>query len=153
MKTLAELNAELDALNATMNDETDDSPEILAAQERLFAEIAAAEAADLPSLSAKELTAHFQKCAPGVILPKGLAKAAIIKRIEALDPLPPLPPASTESDTATQPEATPAAEPAEFSVAAYARQYGLDGRELRKQLRAAGLRAPYTVEQVEKVIR
>ena len=52
-----------------------------------------------------------------------------------------------------EPTPAPAAEPEAFSVAAYAKQHGLDGRELRKKLRADGLRAPYTLEQVEKVIK
>jgi hypothetical protein len=143
MKTLADLYAELDAFNLTLNDENEDTPELLATQERLFAEIAAAEAADLPSLSAKELVAHFQKRAPGQHLPKGLAKAALIARINQLPPL-----------AAPEPEPTPAAsgEPEAFSAASYAAAHGLDGRELRKKLRAAGLKAPYTLEQVEKVI-
>ena len=128
MTNLANLYAELDALNNLMNDETDDSPEILVEQERLLNAIIATEAADLPSLSAKELTAHFQKRAPGQHLPKGLAKSALIARIAKLPPLSP-------------PEPTPAAD-AEFSVAAYARAHGLDARQLRKQLRAANLRAP-----------
>ena len=38
-KTLADLNAELDAFNATLNDENEDTPELLAEQERLFAAI------------------------------------------------------------------------------------------------------------------
>jgi hypothetical protein len=141
MPTLKELNEELDALYATIDDENEDTPELLAEQERLLNAIIAAEAADLPSLSAKELVAHFQKRAPGQHLPKGLAKAAIIERIEALPPL-----------AAPEPEPTPAAEPAEFSVAAYAREHGLDARELRKKLRATGLRAPYNLEQCEKVV-
>ena len=87
MKTLTELNEELDAFNATLNDENEDTPELLAEQERLFAEITAAEAADLAALSAKELIAHFQQRAPGQHLPKGLSKAALIARINALPPL------------------------------------------------------------------
>ena len=35
MKTLKELNEELDAFNATLNDENEDTPELLAEQERL----------------------------------------------------------------------------------------------------------------------
>jgi hypothetical protein len=142
MKTLADLNAELDAFNATLSEDNEDTEETLATQERLFAEIAAAEAATLSTLSAKELTAHFQRRAPGQHLPKGLAKAALIARINALPPLP-------------TPEATPTPTPAaeSFSVAAYATAHGLDGRELRKKLRASGLRAPYTLEQVEKAVR
>jgi hypothetical protein len=140
MKTLTQLNEELDAFNATLNDENEDTPELLAEQERLFAEIAAAEAADLAALSAKELIAHFQRRAPGQHLPKGLAKAALIARITKLPPLEPTP----------EREPTPAAET--FSVAGYAKQHGLDGRELRKKLRASGLRAPYTLEQVETVV-
>ena len=35
MKTLTELNEELDAFNATLNDENEDTPELLAEQERL----------------------------------------------------------------------------------------------------------------------
>jgi hypothetical protein len=138
MKTLTQLNEELDAFNSQLNDENEDTPELLAEQERLFAAIAAAEAADLPSLSAKELVAHFQKRAPGQHLPKGLSKTGIIDRITKLPPLSP-------------PEPTPAAD-AEFSVAAYARGHGLDGRELRKQLRAAGLRAPYALADVVEVL-
>jgi hypothetical protein len=66
-----------------------------------------------------------------------LSKAALIAKIEALPPLEPTPPAEPE--------------PKPFSVASYAAAHGLDGRELRKKLRAAGLRAPYSLEQVEKV--
>lgn len=108
-KTLNQLEGELDALNATMNDENDDSPEILAEQERLLNAIAAVKAAK-PS--------------------KGQAKAK---------PLP-------------EPTPTPTAEPESFSVASYAKEHGLDGRELRKQLRAEGLRAPYTLDQVKKAV-
>jgi hypothetical protein len=144
MKTLKELNEELGAFNATLNDENEDTPELLDEQERLLNAIIAAEAADLPSLSAKELLAHFTKRAPGEHLPKGLAKAAIIGRINALPPLPAAEPTPT-------PTPTPAAE--SFSVAGYAAAHGVDGRELRKKLRASGLRAPYTLEQVEKVVR
>jgi cell division septation protein DedD len=109
-KTLADLEEELDAFNATLNDENDDTPENLAEQERFFKAIAKAKAAK-PS--------------------KAKAKPA---------PKP-------------EPEPTPAAEPDAFSVAAYAKQHGLDGRELRKKLRAGGLRAPYTLEQVEKAVK
>ena len=45
----------------------------------------------------------------------------------------------------------PAAKPETFSVAAYAKAHGLDGREIRKKLRATGKRAPYTVADVEAV--
>jgi hypothetical protein len=141
MKTLKELNEELDTLNLTMNDETDDSAELLAEQERLLNAIIAAEAADLGALSAKQLLAHFQKRAPGQHLPKGLAKAAIIAKINSLPAL-------------AAPDPTPAAEPpAAFSVASYAAAHGLDGRELRKKLRASGLRAPYSLADVEKVVK
>jgi hypothetical protein len=143
-KTIAELNAELDALNLTMNDETDDSPEILAEQERLLNAIIAAEAADLTSLSAKALIAHFKKRAPGEPLAKGLSKAQLIAKIDALPPL-------AAPEATPEPTPTPAAEPTPFSVAAYASAHGLDARELRKALRATGLRAPYSREQVEKV--
>jgi hypothetical protein len=64
MKTLKELNAELDAFNATLNDENEDTPEILAEQERLLNAVTAAEAAELGALSAKHLIAHFTKRAP-----------------------------------------------------------------------------------------
>jgi hypothetical protein len=137
--TLKQLEEELEALNSTMNDETDDSPEILAKQEYLLNAIMAAEAADLPALSAKQLVSHFQRRAPGQPLAKGLSKAALIAKINSLSPL-------------TAPTPTPTPE-ADFSVAAYAKAHGMDGRELRTKLRAAGLRAPYTVEQVEKVVR
>src|ERR1700733_4009173 len=85
--TLKQLYEELDAFNATLNDENEDTPELLAEQERLLNAIIAAEAADLTALSAKELIAHFNKRAPGQHLPKGLAKSAIITRINALPPL------------------------------------------------------------------
>ena len=142
MKPLKELNEELDAFNLTLNDENEDTPELLAEQERLLNAIIAAEAADLPSLSAKELTAHYAKRAPGQHLPKGLAKTAIIARINQLPPL-----------AAPEPTPTPTPAAESFSVAGYAAAHGLDGRELRKKLRASGLRAPYTLEQVEKVVR
>ena len=140
MKILKELNEELDAFNATLDDENEDTPELLAEQERLLNAIIAAEAADLTALSAKELTAHFQKRAPGQHLPKGLSKAAIIARINALPPLSP-------------PEPTPAAEPETFSVAGYAKQHGLDGREIRKKLRGVGKRAPYSRADVEAALK
>jgi hypothetical protein len=144
MTTLANLHAELDALNALMNDESDDSPEILAEQERLLNAIIEAEAADLTALSAKALIAHFAKRAPGEHLAKGLSKAALIAKIEALPPL-----AAPEPT----PKPTPAAEPEEFSAASHAAAHGLDGRELRKKLRAAGLKAPYSLADVEKVVK
>jgi hypothetical protein len=140
MKTLKQLNEELDAFNATLNDENEDTPELLAEQERLLNAVTAAEAADLGALSAKQLIADFVKRAPSEHLAKGLSKAALIAKIEALPPL-----------VAPEPEPTP--QP--FSVAAYAALHGLhglDARELRKKLRASGLRAPYTLEQVEKVV-
>ena len=136
--------AELDALNLTMNDETDDSPEILAAQEKLLNLIIAAEAADLTALPTKALIAHFNKRAPGEPLAKGLSKAQLIAKIEALQPL------AAPSPT---PEPTPAGEPEAFSAASYAAAHGLDGRELRKKLRAAGLKAPYSLADVEKVVK
>ena len=147
MKTLIQLNEELDAFNATLNDENEDTPELLAEQERLLNAVTAAEAADLGALSAKALIAHFKKRAPGEPLAKGLSKAQLIAKIEALPPLA-APEATPEPPAAAEPEPTP--QP--FSVAAYAAAHGLDGRELRKKLRAAGLRAPYTLEQVEKVV-
>ena len=58
MKILKELNEELDAFNATLNDENEDTPELLAEQERLLNAIIATEAADLGALSAKELGAQ-----------------------------------------------------------------------------------------------
>jgi hypothetical protein len=146
MKTLKELNEELDAFNATLNDENEDTPELLAEQERLLNAIIAAEAADLPSLSAKELVAHWNKRAPSEHMTawKG-SKAQLIAKIEALPPV-------AEPDPT--PEPTPAAggEPEAFSAASYAAAHGLDGRELRKKLRAAGLKAPYSRADVEKVV-
>ena len=119
MKTLKELNEELDAFNATLNDETDDSPEILAEQERLLNAIIAAEAADLAALSVKHLLAHFNKRAPSEHMPswKG-SKAALIAKIEALPPL-----AAPEPPAAAEPEPTP--QP--FSVAAYAAAHASTG--------------------------
>jgi hypothetical protein len=140
MKTLKELNEELDAFHLTLNDENEDTPELLLAeQSRLFAEIAAAEAADLPSLSAKALISHFQRRAPGQTSPKGLAKAALIARINALPPLEPTPVDTSTPDT--------------FTVAGWAKANGKDGREVRKALRASGLKAPYTLEQVIAVLK
>jgi hypothetical protein len=132
MKTLKELNEELDAFNATLNDENEDTPELLAEQERLLNAITAAEAGDLGALSTKQLIAHFTKRAPGEPLAKGLSKAALIAKIEALPPLEPT----------REPEPTPTPVPTSeaFTVAGYAALHGLDGRELRKKLRAAGLR-------------
>jgi cell division septation protein DedD len=148
MITLPQLNAELDALNKTMNDETDDSPKILAEQERLLTAIIAAEAADLLSLSAKALIAHFAKRAPGEPLAKGLSKAALIAKINSLPPL-----AAPEPEPTPEPTPAAAAEPETFSVAAYAAAHGLDGREIRKKLRAAGKRAPYALSDVEAVVK
>ena len=144
MKTLKELNEELDAFNATLDDENEDTPELLAEQERLLNAIIAAEAADLGALSAKQLLVHFNKRAPSEHMTawKG-SKTALIAKIEAL-PLVPAP----------VPDPTPAAagEPEAFSAASYAAAHGLDGRELRKKLRAAGLKAPYSLADVEKVV-
>ena len=140
-ENLKRLNEELDAFNATLNDENEDTPELLAEQERLLNAVIAAEAADLTALSAKELVAHYAKRAPGQHLPKGLAKPAIIARITKLPPL-----------AAPEPTPAAAAAPESFGVAAYAAQHGLDARELRKRLRASGLRAPYTLEQVTAVL-
>jgi len=56
------------------------------------------------------------------------------------------------SPTASTPTPAAESEPTPFSVAAYAAAHGLDGRELRKKLRANGLRAPYTLEQVQQVV-
>jgi hypothetical protein len=139
MKILKELNEELDAFNATLNDENEDTPELLAEQERLLNAIIAAEAADLGSLSVKQLVSHFTK-RTSQQPPKGLSKAALIAKINALPPL-----------VAPEPEPTPAAEA--FSVSGYAKQHNLDGREIRKALRAAGLRAPYTLEQVLAAVK
>ena len=107
--------------------------------------IIAAEAADLTALSAKQLISHFQKRAPGQHLPKGLSKAALIAKIKALPPLA----APSRADARAEPEPTPES----FSVAAYAAAHGLDGRELRKKARATGLRAPYSLHEVEKVVK
>jgi hypothetical protein len=145
MKTLPQLNEELDAFNATLNDENEDTPELLAEQERLLAAVTAAEAADLPSLPVKALIAHWNKRAPEQFLTawKG-SKAQLIAKIEALPPV-----------AAPEPDPTPAAagEPESFSAASYAAAHGLDGRELRKKLRAAGLKAPYSLADVEKVVK
>jgi hypothetical protein len=153
MKILTQLNEELDAFNATLNDENEDTPELLVEQERLLNAIIACEAADLGALSAKALVSHFQKRAPGQQLAKGLSKAALIAEIEALPPLaaPEAEPPLTQPDPASTPAALAPATDEAFSVASYARAHGLDCRELRKQLRAAGLRAPYTVEQVKQL--
>jgi hypothetical protein len=98
----------------------------------------------LAALFAKELVAHFTKRAPGEHLAKGLSKAALIAKITKLPPLSP-------------PEPTPttgaAGEPEAFSVASYAKQHGLDGREIRKALRREGLGAPYNLKQVEGVLK
>jgi hypothetical protein len=141
MKTLKRLIEELDALNATMNDETDDSPELLAEQERLLDAITAAEAADLAALSTKQLIAHFTKVAPSERLTawKG-SKAQLIAKINALRPT-----------ALLQPAIEPQAQTEVFSAAAYAAAHGLKPRELRQKLHAAGLKAPYSRPQVEKV--
>jgi hypothetical protein len=158
--TLKQLNEELDAFNATLNDENEDTPELLAEQERLLNAVTAAEAADLGALSTKALIAHWNKRAPEQCLTawKG-SKAALIAKIEALPPLvapEPDPTPAAKPEPTAEPEPTPAAaaaaEPAAFSAATYAAAHGLDGRELRKKLRASGLRAPYTLDQVEKVV-
>ena len=65
MKTLKELNEELDAFNATLNDENEDTPELLAEQERLLNAIIAAEAADLGALSAKAVARSLQQARSG----------------------------------------------------------------------------------------
>ena len=147
--TLKQANDALDAFNLTLSEDNEDTPETLLEQERLLAAVTAAEASDLTVLSTKQLIAHFTKRAPSEHLAKGLSKAALIAKINSLPPL-----AAPEPEPTPQP--TPAVEPeptSEFTVAGYARAHGMDGRELRKKLRAAGLRAPYTVEQVEKVVR
>jgi hypothetical protein len=147
MKTLKELNEELDAFNATLNDENEDTPELLAEQQRLLNAIIAAEAADLAALSTKQLLAHFTKRAPDKALAKGLSKAQLIAKIEALPPL-----AAPEPDPTPYPTPAAGGEPEAFSAGSYAAAHGLDGRELRKKLRAAGLKAPYSPADVEKVV-
>jgi hypothetical protein len=147
--TLKQLNEELDAFNATLNDENEDTPQILAEQERLLNAIIAAEAADLTALSAKALIAHFTKRAPSEHLAKGLSKAALIAKINSL---PPLAAPSPTAEPDPTPSPTPAAEPEAFSAAAYAAAHGLNPRELRQKLRAAGLKAPYSLADVEKVV-
>jgi hypothetical protein len=134
MTTRKQLVEELDALNATMNDETDDSPELLAEQERLLDAITAAEAADLTALSTNQLIAHFTKVAPSERLTawKG-SKAQLIAKINAQSAAPMI-------HTAVE----PGAQTAVFNAAVYAAQHGLNPRELRQQLRAAGFKAPYT---------
>jgi hypothetical protein len=148
MKTLKELNEELDAFNATLNDENEDTPELLAEQERLLNAIIAAEGADLGALSAKQLLVHFNKRAPSEHMAawKG-SKAALIGKIKQLPPL-----AAPSPTPAPEPTSAAAGEPEAFSAASYAAAHGLDGRELRKKLRAAGLKAPYTLADVEKVV-
>lgn len=105
-KTLAELEDELETFYLGVNDENEDTPEILAEQERLQNAIAE-------------------------------AKAKTAKASKAAKP--------SKAKPAPTPEAN-------FSVASYAKQHDLDGREIRKKLRASGLRGPYTLEQVEKAV-
>ena len=138
--TLKQANADLDEFNLTLSEDNEDTPETLLEQERLIAAVIAAEAADLTALSTKQLIAHFVKRAPGEPLAKGLSKAALIAKIEQLPPL-----------AAPEPIPAPAAE--SFSVAAYAKAHGLDGRELRKLLRASGKRAPYALSDVEEIAK
>jgi hypothetical protein len=138
--TLKQANDALDAFNLTLSEDNEDTPQTLAEQERLIAAVIAAEAADLTSLSTKQLLAHFNKRAPSDHMTAWKAsKAALIAKIEALPPLEPTPAA--------------AGEPEAFSAASYAAAHGLDGRELRKKLRAAGLKAPYSLADIEKVVR
>jgi cell division septation protein DedD len=137
--TLKQANDALDAFNLTLSEDNEDTPETLAEQLKLIDAVTAAEAADLPSLSTKQLVAHWNNRAPEHLTAWKGSKAALIAKIEALPPLTPEP-------------TPPAAEPESFSVAAYALSHGLDARELRKKLRASGLRAPHTLEQVEKVV-
>jgi hypothetical protein len=138
---LKQANDALDTFNLTLSEDNEDTPQTLAEQLKLFDAVIAAEAADLAALSAKELLAHWNKRAPSEHLTawKG-SKAQLIAKIEALPPF-----------VASEPEPTPAAaaEPETFSVAAYAAAHGLDGRDLRKKLRAAGKRAPYSRADVE----
>jgi hypothetical protein len=133
-------------LQPHLSEDNEDTPQTLAEQLKLLDAVIAAEAADLAALSAKELLAHWNKRAPSVHLTawKG-SKAQLIAKIKALPPF-----VASEPEAISAPGPTPAAE--SFSVAGYAAAHGLDGRELRKKLRASGLRAPYTLEQVEKVV-
>ncbi len=87
MKTLKERLEELDDFNATPSEDNEDTPETLAEQERLLNAVIAAEAADLTSLSSNQLSDHFSKRAQGQTLAKGLSKAKLIARINALPPL------------------------------------------------------------------
>ena len=88
MKTLKELNEELDAFNATLNDENEDTPELLAEQERLLNAIIAAEAADLGRAVGQRTDRPLRISAlPGNTWRKGLSKAALIAKIKALPPL------------------------------------------------------------------
>ena len=63
-------------------------------------------------------------------------------------------PAKAKPAPTPEPEPTPsAAEPTPFSVAGYAKEHGLDGRELRKLLRGTGKRAPYELSDVEEIAK
>ena len=146
MKTLKELNEELDAFNATLNDENEDTPELLAEQERLLNAIIAAEAADLTALSAKALS-------PTSISER---RASIWRKAY---PRPRSSPRSRPFRRSPRPSRRPTAHTRcrargpSFSAAAYAAAHGLEARELRKKLRAAGLKAPYSLADVEKVLK
>ena len=94
---------------------------------------------DTPSRESSRIVSGVSQTARAH-LPKGLAKSAIIARITKLPPL-----AAPEPTPASEP--TPAAE--SFSVAGWAKANGKDGREIRKQLRQAGKRAPYSRADVE----
>ena len=47
---------------------------------------------------------------------------------------------------------TPGAEAKAFTAAAFARAHGLNARELRVKLRAAGFKAPYSLADIEEAL-
>ena len=143
MKTLKELNKELDAFNATLNDENEDTPELLAEQERLLNAIIAAEAADLARCRPKNLLAHFDKRAPGQHMTgKGLSKAALIARSTPCRRI-----AAPEPDPTHPPLPRPRPSARRVCHRAWPRR-----TRATQEIARGGLRAPYTLEQVEKVV-
>ena len=97
-----------------------DTPELLAEQERLLNAIIAAEAADLTALSPSGSSPLPKRARATPAQGVGAALIAASRRC-----------AARRARANSTPVALPG-EPGSFSVAGYAKDHGLDGREIRK---------------------
>ena len=126
-----------------MNDENEDTPELLAEQERLLNAVIAAEALTRRAVG-QGLLVHSNKRAPSEHMTAWKGSKARSSPRSALPPF-----AAPEPDARSAPGPTPAAEA--FSVPATPPRMASTGASCARNC-ARGLRAPYTLAQVEKVV-